>query len=63
MNSDLFNYLRSRNIFKMNGRYDFSGQRVLASEKTEARKRERNRGFIIPFADHIRMKARQTQSR
>ena len=44
LKNDLFSYLVKSGIFKDNNKYDISGNKISsASEKTEIRRRERNR--------------------
>jgi len=53
MKNELFNFLTSRAIFKDNSRYTIDGSRITASEKTEERRMERNRGRIIWASKNI----------
>ena len=50
MKNELFYYLRRAGIFKDNSRYSYDGlSRILASEKTEQKRAERNRLKGIPY--------------
>jgi hypothetical protein len=57
MNNELFGFLTSRNIFRDNGRYTISGERIAASEKTELKRREKLRGKYVWLSKNIGMGA------
>ena len=51
MKNDLFNYLKRSGIFKDNGRYEYgTSNRMLASERTEIKRAEKNRINGIPYS-------------
>jgi hypothetical protein len=51
MKADLFHYLKRSGIFKDNGRYEYGGvTRILASEKTELKRAEKNRLNGTPYS-------------
>ena len=47
MKNDLFGALKRLGVFKDNGRYTFGGDRIVASEKTELKRKERKRGKFV----------------
>ena len=51
MKNDLFRYLKQIGVFKNNGRYESGGSgRILASERTELKRAEKNRLNGIPYS-------------
>jgi hypothetical protein len=64
MKNDLFRYLKQSGIFKDNGRYEWNGGgRILASERTELKRAEKNKLNGIPYSkkewDNIQQKLAQ----